>query len=135
MTFDPAKPIQTRSGRPAEILCTDLKGDKQGRTIAARITEEDGCDNIRRYFSTGHSDFFGAPMSFDLVNKVHRVMCFLNVYPGGEVTVYRTRRSADAGAASNRIACLTVDASFYEGEGLGVEQNMEDFAADTQKAA
>lgn len=26
MTFDPTKPVQTRDGRPARIVCTDVKG-------------------------------------------------------------------------------------------------------------
>jgi hypothetical protein len=36
MTFDPSKPVQTRDGRPARILATDMKSDR-GYCIAAAI--------------------------------------------------------------------------------------------------
>lgn len=36
MAFDPTKPVQTRDGRKARILCTDMKR-LRGETIAAAV--------------------------------------------------------------------------------------------------
>lgn len=51
MTFDPERPVQTRDGRKAQILCHDLRS--AGQPIAARILFEDGGEDIVRYRKDG----------------------------------------------------------------------------------
>lgn len=48
--FDPTKPVQTRDGRKARIICTDAKGEYP---IVALITYEDGEEEPGMFYSNG----------------------------------------------------------------------------------
>ncbi len=53
MTFDPTKPVQTRDGRKARILCTDLK-TPDGYPLVVAVEYSDGeAESLRRYASDG----------------------------------------------------------------------------------
>lgn len=54
MTFDPSKPVQTRDGRKARIVCTDTDNGRGG-TILALIDDSDGDGNEHpfHYLDTG----------------------------------------------------------------------------------
>ena len=67
MTFDPTKPVWTRNGKPARIVCTDLKRD-DGRTIIANI-DFGTWEDCRLYYPSGHNsdDPSGSPE--DLINE------------------------------------------------------------------
>ncbi len=67
MTFDPTKPVQTRDGRKARIICVDAAGK---RPIAALITCIDtGEEDPEVFFSDGrycgHDD---GESRIDLIN-------------------------------------------------------------------
>lgn len=48
--FDPTKPVQTRDGRKARIICTDLKDTKPLVVLVAR---ENGIEDIQTYTMEG----------------------------------------------------------------------------------
>lgn len=64
MTFDPSKPAQTRDGRPARILATDLKSSW---TIAAATTSASGEETFAAYYPNG-SLVPSCPSDHDLIN-------------------------------------------------------------------
>ena len=66
MTFDPTKPVQTRDGRKARILCTDAKG---GQPIVALVTTFDNeAEHVVRFRSDGGCYSRGADPVHDLIN-------------------------------------------------------------------
>jgi hypothetical protein len=64
MAFDPKKPVQTRDGRPARILCTDAKSSFP---IIALVTMFDGSEAAHPYYAEGNSRS-SSIHPFDLVN-------------------------------------------------------------------
>ena len=63
MTFDPTKPVATKKGEPARILCTDLSGDQP---IAAAVRSPYG-ETVYQFSAGGH--FLLKPGSLnDLIN-------------------------------------------------------------------
>ena len=64
MTFDPTKPVRTRSGREARIVCTDVKGNQN---ILALILDHDG-EESAEYFDSDGKYFGGTESVYDLIN-------------------------------------------------------------------
>lgn len=65
--FDPTKPVQTRDGRKARILCADAKY-RSGETITAHLLNDDGTVHVTYgYFSDGRFNK-GEDDDLDLVN-------------------------------------------------------------------
>lgn len=62
--FDPAKPVQTKDGRAARILCTDLKHPEDPMVVA--ITHGDGHESVYNYQADGR--YFENPSDMDLEN-------------------------------------------------------------------
>jgi hypothetical protein len=108
MTFDPSKPVQTRDGRPARILCTDIKHPNY--SIAAAYTNQFGVEIISSYTTDGISSGHG---SVDLINVPEKRTVWVNVYPS---LGYPTKALADKCAATDRIACVPL--TYTVGEGL-----------------
>ncbi len=54
MTFDPTKPVQTRDGRKARIICTDLRHPWYSMAVA--IADENGLETISCYSKSGRWD-------------------------------------------------------------------------------
>lgn len=75
MTFDPTKPVQTRDGRPARIICTDREYDLP---IIALTKNSEGYDMIIQCHTDGFQLRNKEPDRNDLVN-VPRTM-YLNLY-------------------------------------------------------
>jgi hypothetical protein len=63
--FDPNRPVQTRDGRAARVLCTDASGDYP---VVALITQRDGRKTTSTHTATGHAGTDGLPRADDLVN-------------------------------------------------------------------
>ena len=51
MTFDPTKPVQTRDGRKARIICTDLN-NPAFRIVA--VIDHPGGEYVETYYSNGY---------------------------------------------------------------------------------
>ena len=65
--FDPTKPVQTRDGRAARIICADRK--MALGTIVALVTNEDGSEShIITCGDTGRRSGYTLDGPFDLIN-------------------------------------------------------------------
>ncbi len=88
MTFDKTKPVQTRDGRPARIICTDQKGNAP--IVALIYQDKDGGYEVPGEYDSGglFQGFSGDDSSdFDLVAvpETREVEVFLR--EDGEVTL------------------------------------------------
>lgn len=81
-TFDPAKPVQTRDGRPVRIICTDALG---AFPIVAMITRpHDNTEFCQQFMAHGHvsraaesgnrfdADLINIPESHEVVVHFYR---------------------------------------------------------------
>lgn len=94
MTFDPTKPVRTRDGRNARIVCTDVNNSMP---IIALIKDEYGKEWIAHYGIGGNVYGYSQDKS-DLVNIPERVERWVNVFPiqyGWSVTNHKTKADAD----------------------------------------
>jgi len=115
MTFDPTKPVQTRDGNKARIICSDRLA---GQSVVALI-EHCGSEIIAWFYANGRSNSDNIDRPGDLVNvpeKHVRWVNFYHLYDGGVHTTYKSRKEADKGefVNHNRIACKRIE--FEEGQ-------------------
>lgn len=66
MSFDPHRPVRTRDGRPARILCADR--EHYCEPIVALVTSEDG-EKLMTYRADGLNSWFGQETACDLINE------------------------------------------------------------------
>ena len=104
MTFDPTKPVQTRDGLSAEILCTDLKANLP---IVARVKEQDGYESIRYYTRQGKQNFAEFDGPCDLINVPETKSWWFNVYEDC-VGTNKTRERAEYVKCDGRLALLEI---------------------------
>ena len=76
-TFDPTKPVRTRHGRAARIICTDAKGDYP--IIALVVNIDDGTEFAYSYDGRGLYYSVGEECGADLINVPERKTEFLNM--------------------------------------------------------
>jgi len=114
MTFDPTKPVQTRDGRKARIICTDANNHQP---IVALITEQDGHEYTRDYTKDGFYFMCSEQSSSDLINIPERRIMWTNVYTLYADSNYPTREEADKHAGANRIGVLKIT---YENDEKGI---------------
>ena len=115
MAFDPTKPVQTRDGRPARIVCTDATGVLP---IVA-LVDDGGAEIVIRYHPTGRRQDVRAQRDDDLINIPERHVRWFNIYLGRlccDGYGYTTKEEADQQEGLGRIACVRIE--FEEGEGL-----------------
>jgi hypothetical protein len=116
MSFDPNKPVQTRDGRRARIIATDIVSTKDERPIAAVIEHDIYGEYIAQRYSDGRT-YGNQNTSGDLVNVAPRLETFYNVYrdAGGVPYVgtlpYLSVESADANAGTRRIGLIKLTAA------------------------
>ena len=118
--FDPTKPVQTRDGHPARIICTDAKGNwpivalvSTSTTIPPYVAEETPFP-----FSADGRRIIGAATTTDLVNIPEEHEVWVRVYKNGYAHA-ETYPSGDS-IAPTCIACLHI--KFREGDGLSEEK-------------
>lgn len=121
MTFDPTKPVQTRDGRPARILCTDRKCTEF--PIVAVYSDSDGTECVACYKASGGWSGSGHPHSRDLVNVPEKrvLEAWMNVYdPPCDAHAHQSKERADfvARGLVGRIACIHIKQEYTVGEGL-----------------
>lgn len=79
MTFDPTKPVQTRDGRPARIICTDAKHSDPTFKIWALIPNKNGNETPYPFAADGSwGGHFNNQM--DLVNVPERTSKFMTLW-------------------------------------------------------
>jgi hypothetical protein len=115
--FDPTKPVQTRDGRPARILCTDKRGN--GYPILALITEDSGEEFACSFTVNGHNcsdGLDGLELPCDLVNVPEKREGWINVYPVPESPwrtpsswLYPTMEEAIEACAEGCLATIKVE--------------------------
>lgn len=112
LKFDPTKPVQTRDGRAARIICTDRKVD--GYPILALVTQGNGSEDVLSYRTDG--GFFGSKGSHpvDLINIPQKV--WVNLYRAEHRGLYTvegrywpTQSAANYYAKKDRIACIEIE--------------------------
>ncbi len=116
--FDPTKPVQTRDGRKARIICTDAKGTQP---IIALI--DDGSYEIERRFCASGSFFVGYGQEdcrTDLINIPARIKreYWVNVYSYRISSLFDTKAECDSVCDSDRLSCVKFTIDCEEGEGL-----------------
>lgn len=116
MRFDPTKPVQTRDGRKARILCVDHLGYTP---IIALISASEDFEILYSFHGDGKCV---GTSSLDLINipETFKQDLWMNVYPRPlENTVSVDKETADRYAGRNRIACVKVTVEGVVGDGLG----------------
>ena len=122
-SFDPKKPVQTRDGRDARILCTDMKS-ASGRSILALVRgKEELGYTIRCYYSTGQTHGYVMEYGDDLVNTVVVTKSYQNIYDHmtgkittDEKTSLNLRANQAVGESLGTIVRTYHDGTFHDVE-------------------
>lgn len=102
-TFDSTKPVKTRDGHKARIICTDARGELPVIALIG-ATEE-----IYRYYAGGKY-YPDDEHKLDLVNVPAKQEGWVNVYPGRTLGwPHHTKAEADEDADRGRIACVHIE--------------------------
>lgn len=109
MVFDPKKPVQTRDGRKARIICVDGKFDDEGLgPILALATQKNGNEQVLLYNNDGTCCYMEKNSPHDLVNIPEK--CYRNIYNNAArlpTTWKASKLEAELGRANNRrIECV-----------------------------
>lgn len=111
MTFDPTKPVRTRDGKPARIICTDYLPEDGDKWIIA-LVEDDGPERIIIYEENG---MFVGPKEHghDLINIPERKECWGVLYSrNGEFN--HTRLASSKEAAEGHITVKIADSVYLK---------------------
>lgn len=108
MKLDLNKPVQTRDGRKARIICTDAKG---AHPIIALI-EGDPYEEVYHYLNNGTSS--NEATGYNLINIPEEKELWVNVYPDPSAVAYINKQNADINAENSRIARIKV--TYKEGQ-------------------
>jgi len=103
-TFDPTKPVQTRDGNKARIICSDRLA---GQSVVALI-EHCGSEIIAWFYANGRSNSDNIDRPGDLVNVPEKHVRWVALYraPDGSfhATLHKSREAAvNHGAISVRV--------------------------------
>ena len=89
--FDPTKPVQTRDGRPARIICTDREHDID--KIVALVSLDPGGEHVSEYRKDGRY-MCAREDAMDLINIPERRSVFWNTYNYGNSCSHTTLEDA-----------------------------------------
>jgi len=115
--IDWTKPVQTRDGRKARVLCTDIVGGFNP-VVAAYI---DGCAELVALYSIDGKYFASSDDNpRDLINIPEKqvIEYWVNIYQSLHPGLHLTKALAECSSAPNRIACIRVKQEYTVGEGL-----------------
>ncbi len=116
--FDPTKPVQTRDGRKARIVCTDMKSDYPIITV---ITKPDGREYMVAHAINGLLLDSGELTVSDLINTPERTSRWANVQNDSQWG-YATREIAASACSFGRL----VEVIFEDGKPVDVKLHRED---------
>lgn len=104
---DLTKPVQTRDGRKARVICTDAQHPQLPVTVLVRY--QDGYEYPRSYTRAGRYRVEEESSGFDLINIPEREEVWVNFY-GSEAVInaHSSRKHADYAASGGRLARLRV---------------------------
>ena len=114
MSIDWEKPVQTRDGRKARVLCTDMRG-----TEFSVVALVDDATNENLITVNKHGRHYGTQRSAtDLINAPVTITRWVNVYSRGPSSqLYQSKADAITGGPS-AIARVLVEITYTPGEGL-----------------
>jgi hypothetical protein len=95
--FDATKPVQTRDGRPARIICTDRKGSYGGsnQPIIALIKQANGDEGTITYCSDGKFWNLADSHACDLVNIPTKRKVYVVIFDRGDSTALHSSICSD----------------------------------------
>ena len=106
--FDPTKPVQTRDGRKARIVCTDNIHHKF--PIVGLITERCGEEVPNLFMSSGRYHNEDEESRNDLINIPEKHVRYLNIYEDGLYsTPFEFKEDADRCSGSNRTGRIRIE--------------------------
>lgn len=112
MSLDLTKPMQTRDGRKARIVCTDRVADDY--TLVALVVSKLGNEMPEVYLPSG-TKWRGMDCPDDLVNVKTKKSGWINVYPPSFSdrdsmvgNIYHTEQEAINGSAYDRIDTVEI---------------------------
>lgn len=115
MTFDPSKPVQTRDGQKATIICDTRRFTycEHEFPIVALVHRKDGEDSIITTQADGHTFIDGSENPLDLINIPEKRTCWGNVYLYNDgrqpcIATHGTREEADTYAGEERVDCVEI---------------------------
>lgn len=108
--LDITKPMQTRNGWEAKLICNDLAGNSP---LGVRIKRQDGTEFVTSRLIDGRC-WDHTTSDFDIINVPTKIVRYLNFYGPEHCFMYDTRPEADEHSSPNRIACIRVE--FTEGQ-------------------
>lgn len=94
--LDINKPVQTRDGRKARIICSDMKGDYP---IVACVEINDKVEEEGSFTENGNF-LCSREQSSDLINAPEKHVRYLHLYDGGYTVL---RASSDPDAAYGKL--------------------------------
>ena len=110
------KPVCTRDGRKARIICFDAKGDKPIIALVEAKGNKDALiEEVERYFINGHSVFEVRETNDDLMMEPEKHEGWVNVYRDFNVVhaknVFDTREEAlkNIGGGENCVATVKIE--------------------------
>lgn len=117
--FDPTKPVQTRDGRKARIICTDMQSD---HPIVALIKAELCPERMQIYFRDGLC-FAHRESADDLINIPERKSQWFNVYHSAQ-WYYSSKNGAQEAAT---IDCAgQIEIIFEDGKPVDVKLHKDE---------
>lgn len=121
--FDPTKPVQTRDGRKARIICTNIKGMFPIAAVVAVGDKSEGveqwCANGRKAFSS--TEYNSNPTDLINIPVKHKLTGYLDVHirSSGEMFAEWHQHSLTCSTnAISRIDLSKLNIEFEEGEGI-----------------
>lgn len=114
--IDWTKPVQTRDGRKARVICTDMRGGVGQLTVVVLIEHQDG-----EYVVTTRANgwFWAGGMACEIVNVPERTELWTNMYENGTARCYLSRSIADRVAGDDRIGVIRI--TLEDGKPIAVE--------------
>lgn len=104
--LDLTKPVKTRDGREARIICTDRVGDNN---IIALVKDEDGGEYAISCDETGKR-WLSGECKEDLVNIPEKKVGWINIYSHRTLCrCYLTKEEADTQSNKHRVACARIE--------------------------
>lgn len=104
--FDPTKPVQTRNGNLARIICTDKEAvESHNFPIVALIkSPTDIVERIEVYTKEGYYSNSELEHSADLINIPEEKVGWINIYSSAEINytyvgknIYETKEESEKG--------------------------------------
>ena len=115
--IDWTRPIQTRDGRKARVLCTDRKKEGWPVVVAITVADASGEEALLCYPLDGRS-CRSIPHRDDIVNVLEEPITatwWININASYAV-LYPSQSDANRKAGSDRIACVRVEIAYRPGQ-------------------